>query len=92
MLNAKEFSRRYAETYGVSYKHAITICNSVFALLGEVLYDDKEDVSIYGFGSFKRKEAAEKKVRHPATGEIITMPAREFIKFTPTLTAFSEKQ
>lgn len=90
MLNAKEFSRKYAETYGISYKHATTICQTVFELLGETIYDNKEDVVIYGFGSFRHKKTAPKRVKHPTTGEMITMPARDMIKFNPSQAAFDD--
>lgn len=90
MLNAKEFSRKYAEAYGVSYKQATTICQSVFDFLGETIYQDKEDVVIYGFGSFKHKKTAPKRVKHPSTGEMMTMPPRDMIKFTPSGVAYDE--
>lgn len=41
-----------------------------------------EEVSIYGFGKFKIKETSERVGRNPQTGEEITIPARNKVKFT----------
>ncbi len=84
MVNATEFSRKYAETYNVSKKYAAMICESIFSMLGEVLYEDGEDVVIAGFGSFRHKKTAPKRVRHPGTGEMMTIPERDVIKFNPS--------
>lgn len=91
MINATDFSRLYAKTYKVSNEYGATICESVFKLLGELLYENKEDVSIYRFGSFKHKTMAEKKARHPKTGEMITIPERDVIKFKPTEASKTEE-
>lgn len=90
-MNAKEFSRLYAKTYGVTNEYAATICDSVFKLLGNVLYEKGEDVAIYGFGSFKHKKMAEKRARHPSSGEMITIPERDVVKFKQTEATGSEE-
>lgn len=84
MINRKQFGRILAERYGITYRDSDRLCRNVFELLGNLLYKEKEDVIITGFGSFRHKTAKEKKVRHPGTGEIIITPEREFIKFTPS--------
>lgn len=84
MINRKQFGRKFAEKYGITYQDSEQICRNIFELLGELLYEEKEDVVISGFGAFKRKTAKPKKIRHPSTGEMITMPEREFVKFTPS--------
>lgn len=81
MLNATDFSRLYAKTYGVTLSYSATMCESVFALLYDVLYNKKEDVTIYGFGSFKHQKMAAKRARHPGTGKMITIPERDVVKF-----------
>lgn len=81
MINASEFSKLYAKTYGVSREYGTTVCRSVFDLLSKVLYEDGQDVSIYRFGVFNHKTLAEKKLRHPVTGETIKMPMRDVVKF-----------
>lgn len=84
MINRKQFGRKFAEKYGVTYQDAEQICRNTFELLGILLYEEKEDVVISGFGTFKHKTAKPKKVRHPGTGEIIITPQRDFVKFTPS--------
>jgi DNA-binding protein HU-beta len=41
------------------------------------------EVSIPGFGSFKRAERAERAGRNPKTGEAITIAASTTVKFVP---------
>ena len=84
MINAKDFSRAYAERYGVPYKYAAHDCEKFWELLGKFLYEDRENVTIYGVGAFKQQTKKEKKVRHPATKEIITISETSAIKFVET--------
>lgn len=42
-----------------------------------------EDVHIVGFGSFKVLERRARKGRNPRTGEMIEVPAKKAVKFTP---------
>ena len=37
-----------------------------------------------GFGSFTKEKRSSKKVRHPKTGKIITIPKRITVDFTPS--------
>ncbi len=90
MINTADFAKRYAKTYGVSNKYAATVCESVFRLLGTMLYEENEDVSIYRFGSFKHTKMAEKRAKHPGTGEMITIPERDVIKFKRTESTVNE--
>lgn len=84
MINRKQFSRKFAETYNVTYQMADQLCRDVFELVGKILYEDKEDINIQGFGTFKRKVAKPRNIRHPGTGEVSMVPGREFVKFTPS--------
>ena len=84
MVNRKQFSRKFAERYGVTYQDADQICRNAFELLGSLLYEEQEDVVITGFGAFKQKKAKAKNVRHPSTGEMLVTPERDFVKFTPS--------
>lgn len=84
MINRKQFSRIYAERYGFTYQDANQICKNTFELLGLLLYEEKEDIVISGFGAFKHKKAKPKNVRHPSTGKMLTSSERHFVKFTPS--------
>lgn len=85
-MNKKELGRKYAEKFIVSYQVGEEIIENVFDLMGEIMFDEKEDLSIYGFGSFKHKTAKPKTVRHPSTGELMVIGERDYIKFIPTAT------
>lgn len=84
MVNRKQFSRIFAETYGTTYQDSDQICRNVFELLGSLLYEKQEDVVITGFGAFKHKKAKPKNIRHPGTHEMIVSTERDFVKFTPS--------
>ena len=47
MVNRRQFSRKFAEKYGVTYQDADQICRNAFELLGILLYEENEDVVIY---------------------------------------------
>lgn len=81
MKNMKEFSRLFAKRYGVKYKDSAFICKGVFQLLCDLLYEQGEDVILNNLCSFKHKRTAEKRSKHPGTGEMVTIPSRDIIKF-----------
>jgi nucleoid DNA-binding protein len=84
MINAKDFARAYAERFGVPYKYATHDCEKFWELLAKLLYEDRVNITIYGVGSFRQKTKAAKKVRHPVSKEIITIPESSVIKFVQT--------
>ena len=43
-----------------------------------------ERVSLRGFGSFNKEKRSSRKVRHPETGKIITIPERITVDFNPS--------
>jgi DNA-binding protein HU-beta len=55
-------------------------------ILAEITGDLKkgERISLRGFGSFNKEKRSSKKVRHPKTGKIITIPERITIDFNPS--------
>jgi len=81
MINAKDFARAYSKQYGVPYKYAQHDCDKFWELLGKLLYEDKENITIYGVGAFKHKKNVARQVRHPGTKELITIPESRVIKF-----------
>ena len=52
----------------------------VFAIIGTALKNG-DDVSIYGFGSFKVVHRKARKGRNPRTGKAIQIPASKAVKF-----------
>lgn len=81
MITIKQFSRDYAEKYGLTYKASETLIESVFEYMGSVLFEQGEDIVIRRFGTFKHKKMSPKRVRHPGTGEMMTMPERNVLQF-----------
>lgn len=55
-------------------------------IIDKITDDLKRNKRFYlrGFGSFVKEKRAAKKVRHPKTGKIITIPARITIDFNPS--------
>ncbi len=55
-------------------------------ILGEITGDLKKGkrISLRGFGSFTKEKRSSKKVRHPKTGKIITIPERITVDFNPS--------
>lgn len=55
-------------------------------ILAEITKDLKkgERISLRGFGSFTKAKRSSRKVRHPKTGKIITIPERITVDFDPS--------
>ena len=55
-------------------------------ILAEMTEDLKkgERISLRGFGSFNKEKRSSRKVRHPKTGKIITIPERITVDFNPS--------
>ena len=55
-------------------------------ILAEMTEDLKkgERISLRGFGSFIKEKRSSRKVRHPKTGKIITIPERITVDFNPS--------
>ena len=55
-------------------------------ILAEITGDLKkgERISLRGFGSFTKEKRSSRKVRHPGTGKIITIPERTTVDFDPS--------
>ena len=55
-------------------------------ILSRITEDLKKDERVYfrGFGSFDKEQRQSKKVRHPETGKIITIPKRTTVDFNPS--------
>lgn len=45
---------------------------------------NKESVSLIGFGTFSSKERPERQGRNPATNEKMTIPAKQVVVFKPS--------
>jgi len=55
-------------------------------ILSKITDDLRKGERVYfrGFGSFTKEKRSSKKVRHPKTGKIITIPERTTVGFNPS--------
>lgn len=81
-MNKAELIEQIAESTGVTKVTAGKALDSVLANMGKAM-EQGERVIVSGFGSFHVAERAEQKGRNPQTGETISIPAHNVVKFRP---------
>ena len=82
-MNEKDFIQVIAKQFFLTKVESKKILESILLKITEGL---KKDNRVYfrGFGSFTKEKRATKKVRHPKTGKIITVPAHDTVDFVPS--------
>ncbi len=74
--------KQVSEATGVSNKDAEAVLNSAIdAIIKAVASGDK--VVLTGFGTLERKTRKARKGRHPSTGAVIDIAAKNAISFAP---------
>ena len=86
VITRNQFIKAYAKSFKTTRDYSRTICDSVFLLLGKMICEEGADVTYQNFGTFKHKLFSEKRARHPETGEMLTIPQRDVIRFNPSPT------
>lgn len=81
-MNAKDLAKAVADQNGLSQADAQKVLAGVLDGIVEAVARG-EEVSLPGFGKFKRKERAAREGRNPATGESIQIAASSAVAFTP---------
>jgi DNA-binding protein HU-beta len=81
-MNKGELIAEIAEVGGLTKVRAEEALNSVLAHMSGAM-EKGERMTLSGFGSFKVVERAEQKGRNPQTGQSITIPAHNVVKFKP---------
>ncbi|MEE4134956.1 MAG: HU family DNA-binding protein [Desulforhopalus sp.] len=81
-MNKGELVASIAEAGNMTKIRAEEVLNRVLANMAGAM-EKGERVSIAGFGSFRVVERAEQKGRNPQTGQDITIPAHNVVKFKP---------
>ncbi|MFP3883530.1 MAG: HU family DNA-binding protein [Actinomycetota bacterium] len=86
-MNKTEMADKLADKADISKAKAAEIVDHIFSTkAGEgiiaVELDAGRKVNITGFGSFTLKRRSERQGRNPATGETITIPARNYAHFS----------
>jgi DNA-binding protein HU-beta len=87
VVNKSEMADKLATKADISKAQATEIIDQLFSTKdGEgiiaVELDAGRKVNITGFGSFSVKRRSERQGRNPATGETITIPARNYAHFS----------
>ncbi len=82
MNKADIVARMHAKTNHSSKAEIAKQAEAFIEVLKEGL-ENGESITITGFGSFRVIDRAERKGRNPRTGEEISIPASQTIKFTP---------
>ena len=82
-MNQKELTLAIAKRFFLTQVESHEIIKFI---LSEITEDLKkgERISLRGFGSFTKEKRSSRKVRHPKTGKIITIPERVTVNFNPS--------
>ena len=81
-MNKGDLINRVAESAELTQAQAKTAVNSVFEAISDSLADG-DKVTLVGFGTFSVRHSPERQGRNPATGQAITIAAKNNVKFKP---------
>jgi DNA-binding protein HU-beta len=81
-MNKGELVATIAEIGGITKVQAEQALNRVLINMAQAM-EKGERVSLSGFGSFRVVERVAQKGRNPQTGQSITIPAHNVVKFRP---------
>ena len=85
-MTKAELIKQLKEEFGLStLAQAENVQNALFAIISNALKRG-DDISILGFGTFKKVKRAARKGRNPRTGAEIQIPASTTVKFSPSKT------
>ena len=79
-MTKKALAETIARSMNCPVSEALEFISVFQASLIEALQHEGE-ISLHGFGSFKRKTRAARTGRNPKTGETLTIPEREVVQF-----------
>lgn len=85
-MQKSEFAKKVRDTMGegaVSQAKTEEVITATFELIAKAM-EERDKISIPGFGSFESVLAAERTGKNPRTGEPIPIPARFRAKFKPS--------
>ena len=78
MKNIENISDTLAERFGVSKQDSKIFTEGVFKEISNCLVNNKEEVRIKNFGTFKFGKSAGRTTKHPVTKEIMTFNAEPY--------------
>lgn len=82
-MNKAELVQSVSDRSMLSKKDSEKVLNVVIDSIREAV-ERGESVRLMGFGSFDVVTTSPRKGRNPATGEIVEIPARLKVRFTPS--------
>lgn len=82
-MNEKHLSDAIAKQFFLTKVESKEIIQLLLFKIAESLKNNNR-VYFRGFGSFVKEKRSAKKVRHPKTGKIITIPAHLTVSFNPS--------
>ena len=82
-MNEKILSEAIAKQFFLTKVESKEIIRLLLSKISETLKINKR-VYFRGFGSFQKQKRSAKKVRHPKTGKIITIPEHSTVTFNPS--------
>ena len=82
-MNQTDLTRAIAKRFFLTQVESKEIIDFILSRITDDLRKG-ERVYFRGFGSFAKEKRSQKKVRHPKTGKIITIPERVTVDFDPS--------
>ncbi|MBU4312778.1 MAG: integration host factor subunit beta [Candidatus Omnitrophica bacterium] len=82
-MNQRDLTLAIAKRFFLTQVESRELIKFILSRITEEL-GKGERVYFRGFGSFTKEKRASKKVRHPETGKIITIPERVTVDFDPS--------
>lgn len=83
-MNNKELIGELARRLGYTNKDTSVLVNSVIAIMGEQLQENKT-LSIQGFGSFEVRKKMERIIVNPSTKQRFLVPPKLVLAFKPVM-------
>lgn len=85
IMNKKELINRLSLDMSMSKAQTQVVFEEMFDSIANLLANG-EDVSIPKFGKFQVSVQPERQARNPKTGETVTVPEKQKVKFKPSTT------
>ena len=82
-MNKPELVERLVEEHELTRVFAREVVDNVLGQIIEAVQKG-EEVSLFGFGTFRVMERAARKGRNPRTGEAVKIAASKAVKFVPS--------
>jgi nucleoid DNA-binding protein len=80
-MNKSEFINMLSKKLGCSKIHASKVIDIVFECIGDALREE-DILRFVGFGTFKIQKLPKRQVKTPRSGEIVTVPAKKYVRFS----------